>query len=305
MGRLASAINMTLTNYASGVAQDVISAIAEFLAPSVPTGVSIGQYKEFSDKNAFQIYDTARAVGGPATRIKFDADDKTFNCKPNALEIPIDDSERDAAGDDQLGLEQAKTRTLVISGATAHENKVVTTVKAGMTAVAGKGKWSEAANNPLEEINEQIETIATNAGMMPNRAVIGLGAWRTLSTHPKVLARFPGAAVVGVTTSQFSSLLLNPSIDLRVAVLSKDTTKFGKTKVAANIFGASFIGFIASATPSVYDPSLAKTFVTKRGSINAVRTYREENAHSDVLALDWSEDVKVTGTACGFLIDVT
>jgi hypothetical protein len=32
--------------------------------------------------------------------------------------------------------------------------------------------------------------------------------------------------------------------------------------------------------------------------------YREENAHSDVLALDWSEDVKVTGTACGFLIDV-
>ena len=70
----------TLKQYAFGVAQDVKSSLADFIAPRVPVGVGSGQFKIFNDKDAFQIYDTRRAVGGPATRIEFDADDGTFNC---------------------------------------------------------------------------------------------------------------------------------------------------------------------------------------------------------------------------------
>ena len=72
MGNLSTATyKETLKQYAYGVAQDVKSALADFIAPRVPVGVGTGMFKKFDDKNAFQRYDTARAVGGPATRIEF------------------------------------------------------------------------------------------------------------------------------------------------------------------------------------------------------------------------------------------
>ena len=84
-----------------------------------------GQYKSFDDKNTFQVVDTSRAVGGPARRLEFAASDPTYNCLPQALEIAIDDHERDEAGEsDPLRLEEAKTQTLVSSAVTSHEAKV-------------------------------------------------------------------------------------------------------------------------------------------------------------------------------------
>ena len=94
----SSKFNVTLTNYARGIAQDLRSSLADFIAPEVIVTAATGQYKDFSDKNAFQILDTSRAVGGPARRLEFAATDPTYNCLPQALEIPIDDHERDEDG---------------------------------------------------------------------------------------------------------------------------------------------------------------------------------------------------------------
>ena len=44
----ASSINPFLTDYAAGIAQDTASALAEFIAPSVPVGAATGQYKKFN-----------------------------------------------------------------------------------------------------------------------------------------------------------------------------------------------------------------------------------------------------------------
>ena len=298
-GRAAASINPTLTAYAQGLAQDLRSAVAEFMAPTVRVPASIGQYKDYDDKNAFQLYATGRALGGPATRIKFEASDQTFNCKPQALEVTIDDAERAAAGDsDPLGLEQSKVATLVSSTTIAHEDAVMTAVKAGATAVAGKGVWSSANNDPVAEIDEQIEALATVMGMMPNRIAFGIGAWRVFRNHPNVIKRFPGAALVGVSMDQALGLFLNPGMAAMVGVLSKDSTKWGQTKDAANIFGAEVFIFFASASPTVYDASFAKTFMGGSGGITAVREYRDESARSDVYAIDWSRDIKITGSAC-------
>jgi hypothetical protein len=302
--RTQATLNQTLTNYAYGLEQDVRSAIADFIAPVTPVGVSLGQFKSFSDKNAFVVYDTARAFGGPAMRVAFAASDSTFNCKPQSLEVPIDDQERAPDGDD-LNLEQARIRSVVVNAAVAHENKVMVAAKAAVTAEAGKGVWSSANVDPIDELDEQIEALATAMGMMPNRMVLGLGALRILRNNPKVRARFPGAAIVGVTLEQIAALLLNPAMEIRVGVISKDTTKLGQTKVAANIVGSEVFLFQASANPTQFDPSFMKTFMVRGGSVTAVRQYRDENVRSDIYAVDWSEDVKATGTACVKRISVS
>jgi hypothetical protein len=299
MGAISSAaISQTLTNYAAGLAQDTKNALANFFAPSVHVATSIGKYKQFSDKNAFQNVNTSRAIGGTARRIEFSAADANYNCQPQALEITIDDAERQAAGEGgDYDIEKAKIDTLFSTAVVSHEAKAFSVIAAGVTAVAGAGIWSDPDVDPITEIDQQIQAIAVETGMMPNRVGIGLGAWSVLRDHPKVIARQPGAQLIGLSTKQLSSMLMNPEIDVRVGIISKDTKNFGNTKSASNIIGSEVYVFIGSETPSLYDPSFAKTFRTRNGGVDAVRMYRSENNRSDVIALDWSEDIQIVSTA--------
>ena len=60
---------------------------------------------------------------------------------------------------------------------------------------------------------------------------------------------------------------MNPSIEIRGGVLSKDTAKFGAAKNATNIIGAEVFLFIGQDNPSEYDPTFMKTFVTRLGDV--------------------------------------
>ena len=307
MGNLSTATyKETLKQYAYGVAQDVKSALADFIAPRVPVGVGTGMFKKFDDKNAFQRYDTARAVGGPATRIEFASTDGNFNCEANALEVPIDDQEREKAGDAQSALEEAKTRTLVINASLAREKRVFDLVKANVAAAASKGVWSsDATANPIDEIDEQIEAIATLTGLMPNRMVIGLGAWRVLKNHANVIARLNGSPDKSVSLDAFAGMLLNPQIEIRVGIMSIDANKTGKAASKSNVVGSEIFLFHGSDNPTQYDPGFAKTFSVGANSVEAVRLYREERNRSDILAVDWSEDVQVVSAICAKRITVS
>lgn len=307
MGNLSTATyKETLKQYAYGVAQDVKSALADFIAPRVPVGVGTGMFKKFDDKNAFQRYDTARAVGGPATRIEFASTDGNFNCEANALEVPIDDQEREKAGDAQSALEEAKTRTLVVNASLAREKRVFDLVKANVAAAASKGVWSSDANaQPIDEIDEQIEAIATLTGLMPNRMVIGLGAWRVLKNHANVIARLNGSPDKSVSLDAFAGMLLNPQIEIRVGIMSIDANKMGKAASKSNVVGSEIFLFHGSDNPTQYDPGFAKTFSVGANSVEAVRLYREERNRSDILAVDWSEDVQVVSAICAKRITVS
>ncbi len=309
MGKLGTSTYIeTLKNYAYGVAQDVKTSLADFIAPRVPVGVATGKFKKFSDKNAFQVYDTARAVGGKARRIEFEATDGDFNCTANALELPIDDQEREKAGDAQSALEEAKTRTLVINGAVAREKKVLDLVKTAVSATASTGSWSSDSSgtyDPIDEIDAQIVAIATATGLMPNRMVIGLGAWRILKNHVNVLKRQQGVEARGLSLAGLAAMLLNPQMDVRVGVLAYDSAKTGKAANKSNIVGSEIFIFHGSDNPTQYDPGFAKTFSIGANSVEDVRMYRDESCRSDVIAVDWSEDVQVVSSICAKRITVS
>lgn len=289
--------NETLTNFARGLSQDMAKSLAEFIAPTVPTGTASGQYKSFSDKNSFQVPTTRRAIGGKANRIGFESEDAYYNCAPNALEITVDEAERALAGQDQAMLEQAKTSVLVSTARLAHEVAVMAAVRAGVSAVGAVGVWSNDANDPIDELDAQIEAIATATGMLPNRMVLGLSAFRKLRKNAKVVARQPGASIIGLTTAQLAAMLINPAIEIRVGVLAYDTTKPGKTQSNALVVGNDALVFCASQSPTPYDPSFAKVFSTNSGNIFQVQMYQED-PRTDVIAADWSADIKIVAASC-------
>ena len=300
-------INMTLTNYAQGFSQDNASALADFIAPEVRTGAASGQYKQFSDKNAFQVYNTARAIGGSRTRIEFLASDEFFKARPQGLAIAIDDEERNQVGDvegAQLGLEEAKVTALVSTALTSREVSVFNSVKAAKPANAGVGVWSDATVDPIAEIDAEIVAIYEATGIMPNRMVIGFGAWAVLRNHAKVKERLSGIDPV-LTLQKLKDILINPEIDIRLGTMTRDINKFGKGKSAQNIVGGEIFTFIGSDNPTAFDPSFAKTFTTKKGGVDSVKVYRSEDNVSDMVAVDWSEDVKVVAPIAGSRITLS
>ena len=263
MPAIAARTNKALTNYAAGISQDKEGgSLASFIAPVVSTGVAHGQYKRYSDKNDFQIMDTSRAVGGSRKRIEFAASDPFFNCVPQGLETTIDDHERELAGDAILNLQQSKIRNLVGAAILSREKKVFDIVKTAKAATPGAGVWSVATNDPVNEIDAEIEAIVNASGRMPNRIVFGIGAWRIFRNHPRVIARQPGAAVQGLSGEAAVSMFLNPSMEFRMGILSADVTKFGAAKNAPNITVAEVFIFYGNDTPDQYDASFAKTFAT-------------------------------------------
>jgi hypothetical protein len=294
--RSTASYNPTLTNYAQGLSQELTSRLADFMMPRVPVPSGSGQYKKYNDKVAFQVYETARAVGGEATRIHFDATDPHYNTKPHALEVGIDDEEREKAGDHQGVLERGKISTLVQNAALSREKKIIDIIKAGVTAVANIGDWTNPDIDPVAQIDAQIIAINLATGRLPNRIAWGLSAWAQFRNHVKVKERQPGAALIGLTTAQANSMFIAP-LQHEVGTLVYDQTKFGKTKNNKMLMGDDVFIFYASPSPDQFDPSFAKCFSTGRGSVESVMSYREEKSFSDIYRVNWGEDPQVVSTA--------
>lgn len=309
MSQLASStVVQTLTNYARGIFPDLLASqdpIISRMAPVVTVAAATGKYKDYSDKNAFQKVQTDRAIGGPARRIEFLATDADYNCTPHALEIGIDDHERFAAGGADVQLEEAKTKSLLSTAALTHINDVVVAAKAGLSAAATPNWATASSSTPVDDIDAQIQAIADDIGMMPTDIIFGLSAWRKFRASAQVKAAFPNASVVGVTPEQASGILLNPSIRIGITSAIRDTAKAGAAKSTANILGAEVFIFFASPNPDIYDASFMKVFSSGQNTIESVRRYRDERARSDILAIDWSRDIRVTSAISARRLTVT
>ncbi|MDR2429581.1 MAG: hypothetical protein LBD14_01540 [Puniceicoccales bacterium] len=294
MSKIGTAnFNGRLTNYAAGLSRHALASAATWLFPRVVTGVAHGRYKRYSGRNAMQVLDTARALGGPAAMVAMAADDPYFNCAPNALDIPIDDAEREAAGDIPgavEALEEAKVSTLISVAELSRDIKAQEKIDA-LAPEPGVGVWSNAATDPIAEIDTVLAAIATRTGVPPNRLFIGLSAWLILRNHPLTKGRFT-AISAGISTDQLKSILAFP-VDVKVGIVSKDTARFGAEANPVNVYGAKVVAFIGNDTPNTYDPSFGKTFTTREGSIEGVYTYRSNNNRSDIYAINWSEDMQV------------
>lgn len=303
MSRLAAAtINVVLTAYAQGHANDLMAAmeVANTICPRVPVTGSSGQYKKFDDANSFQVYATQRGLGGSARRIEFGATDGTFSCKPHALEVTVDDAEREAAGSSPLAgalLDQGKIRSLISATSLSYAKRVVDYAVANTTAVADRGNWSNANIDPVDQIDEQLDGLATNCGSTSGISVVmGLGSWRQFRSHPKVKARCTGVQVAGISLEQARGLFLLP-VNFVVGALAYDAAKLGQsTRDKRQVLADHTFLLMSVPSPTPLDPSAFKCFTTGTGNIESVRTYRDESARSDVHAVDWSEDIEITST---------
>ena len=312
MGRTTSAaLNYQLTAYAQGYMNDLADtmSLAERLAPSTPVPGTTGQYKKFNDRNSFQVYQTSRVLGGDPVRVEFAATDGTFSCKPQALEITIDQEERRAVGDDnsvgQQLLDQGKIKALLNLTALAHVNKVVTAVLAGLTAVADRGNWSNVDIDPIDQLDEQLDLLTKEVGSVQNiKLDMDVSAWRALRNHPKTKARCNGVQVGGITREQLTGMLMIP-VDFKISSIVKNTAALGATVSKSRVLASEVLLTYSQPNPTLYDPSAFKTFTAGLSSLTGVRSYMASNGFYDGHIIDWSEDIVQTSSTAAKRLTIT
>lgn len=292
-----------LTSFAHGIAPDISKPLAELMAPQCVAPAGFGHYVKFDDDEAFRWADMKRARGGDIAMIELPAGAGKFSCDPYALGIPIDVDETRAVGEAGMTqLRESKTRTLVSREAVSREKRVFDAFAANTTAIGGAGTWTSAAADPIDELDGMIADLATVTGSSDINLVISLSALRQLRKHPKVRAHFPGASLINVSAQVLSSLLIMP-VNIKIASMPIAMEKSGKAASKQLIGAGKIYAFISSPNPSPYDPSAFKTFTTTLGQVRGVGSYQKP-PFVEVLYMDYSEEILLTGTQCVSRLDV-
>ena len=295
--------NPTVVEYAQGAAQSAISRVADFLAPTVPVASPTGRYKQYDQKHRFNLVETARALGGPAVRIGWDASDATYNCAPHAIDVPVDYQE-EAAMENAM-MEAADLAAEV--GALSHEKEVIDTAVAALTAATPS--WGSSAD-PVKSIDEYILSVlkaARYGGMMGVRVLFGADLLVDLKNHPKVKGRVvtgKGRSGVAQVDEVAIQQMLVGKPECRISTMVYDAAGAGKDDDINFLLGSSMLIFAAKQSPTRRDPSFMKTF-RLRGEWMKPGTYQTEDERGEVAKFDWSSDVKVTNSAAAQLITPT
>lgn len=297
-----AALNTQLTSYAQGLWNDASSvvAMAERLAPTVSVPTSNGQFKKFDDKNSFMPESTARTLGGDPKVVAFSATDDTYSCKPQALEVRVDKEEDNQAGANQDALasellDQGKIKAVVNKTALSHAVDVATFVIANTAGVANRGNFSNADIDPIDQIDEMIDSLALAVGSTQNlKLTFDLTTWRTIRNHPKVKARITGVQASAITQQQLIDMLCLP-VDVMVGNIVYDAAALAQAANKKRILQGVLFAHYSVPNPTAYDPSAFKCFTVGPGSyIAGVRTYQAPNGLYRGHLLDWSRDIKKT-----------
>jgi len=308
--RSTAQFNAPLTAYAYGLMQDRLAtfALANLICPIVQVGAATGTFKIFDDRNAFSAPETARALGGPRTRITHDAADGTYACKPQGIEIGLDDFEADLGGPNMPADKQAqlKIRTLTSQKATSYAKRVADFAFANLTPVPQRGNWSNDDIDPIDQLDEQLDAISLDTGTTENKALIlSVAEWRALRTNAKVKQRLGLKDNLSLKREMLIDGLLYP-VKLEISGVTYTPTKRGQAAAAkARVMAGYALIVHTEPNPTENDPSAFKCFSTSDVLMGDVKEYREEQSSSDIYATDWSEDIKKTGESCARLLVIS
>lgn len=290
----------TVLAYAQGAAQNMLqNSVGSFIAPPVNVPTAVGYFKKYTEKSRYRIPNTKRNPGERAVRIGWDAKDGTYNCQPNALDVPLDISEIESVEQGELLLRDAADLAAEIA-ALAYESDVIK--KALEAAPNSNADWAAADSNPISDMDDIVLDVMRATGLggsLGVRMVLGGEAWKVAKNHPKLLAKIMdnNKRAQVPTLPDFNDLVIGSPLS-RVTYSLEDVAPEGKAAKLQFLLSDKILIFVANSNPTRRDPSFMKTF-RKAGEWMRPGTYQSEDGRGEIAKMDWSEDVQVTnGVAC-------
>lgn len=182
-----------LYDYAVGWFNRQQESPIDFIAPPLAVEGLVGAYKRYPQGYAFRAVDTRRARHTPAHAIGADAEDAPYMLEDHSLRIGIDDSDlKPGAGSKAEAAEQLAQSRINSLLATWRTSAIVDGLAAFRKQVgelAGKGSWSDAAADPVNELRAVLQQYRVANGVLPNRILFSHEAWDILAENAAVLDR--------------------------------------------------------------------------------------------------------------------
>jgi hypothetical protein len=309
----AVAASPMMREYAQGAAQSNVQPVADFLAPVVNVPTSLGRFKKYTEKNKFHLPDTLRAIGGRATVLDFDATDLTYNCLPHALDFPVDFiEERESSFLESVLKEGADTISQVAT--LSHEVNVINAAVAAMNANSPVTKtWTDTSDDPVGTIDAailQVIKAARYGSLMGIGVLFGATAWMEFKNNAAVRSKFVAAMDGGTDTAGIAMptvanvgnlFVSNPTVKQSFMVV--DSAAEGVADNIGFVLDKAVMVFARLQNPTRRDPSFMKTFRLD-GLWMVPGTYMRDDGRVQVAKYDWSEDVQVTNTQAGQIINL-
>ncbi len=230
----------------------------DYIADQILTPVSVpkmlGTYLAWDQGATFKLPKTAMAQNGTANLLELATSQRTFQLATHALQVAIDDLEREQAPEAQI--EAMKVRKLQNALLLQREIDVAAqlcsaSVITQTSDLSGSAMWSSSLSNPITA----IQTAAASMPTKPNIFVAGRDVINRLRTHPVILAAIQYTQTGGLAPMQALANLFEVDKVL-VGDAFKDTTADGLAASKSLIWqesgggGMALLAYVANSPPS-------------------------------------------------------
>lgn len=298
--RSARVVDPILTTHAQGYRQQQL--VGELLFPRVPVAVSGGKILQFG-KEAFMLYNAARAPGGATKRVQFGYEGLPYALDQERLEGKVPrEWMRDASAVPGIDLGQRAingvmkilTLALEYQQSKLARNAALYDVNHKLALSAGD-KWSADTGKPVTDVKDGKEAVRASTGVEPNVCLLSPSAWSAASENPQVLERRKYVEKGPVTLDEFARL-----IEVERVVVGKAVYHDGQQ--FQDVWGNDCVlAYAPQVSSGMEEPSYGYTY-TMDGNPLVEQPYYENNPASWFYPTTFERAPVLTGEAAGFLI---
>jgi len=301
-------VDRPLTNVSVAFRQDASQFIAEQVFPRVPVSKQSDQYFVYDIGDWYRSDTQRRAPGSESAGSGWAITTDSYFCDVFAIHKDVDDQTR-ANADSPIELDRDSTEFITQDMMINKEREwttafFTTSLWTGSTTgtdITPGDLWDTVASTPIDDIQEQRQSIAEKTGFLPNTLVLGPEVFKELREHADILDRIKYTQRGIVTEDILASLFDVQRVFVPLA--TQNTANEQATDVMDFLYGKNAFLCYSAPSPGILRPSAGYTFTWTGLGANttgqAVTRFRMEQLKSDRIELEAAFDQKLVAADLG------
>lgn len=301
-------VDRMLSNLAIGYFEG--GRIAAMIAPIVQVANKSDLFPVWSRADALRAENDLRAPDTEANKITMGYSTDTYLARNYALKSAI--TIEDRANADPVfvqGIINGRTRAVTNKLSMRWEIRVAGIVNSTSNVGSSAGVSSEwdasASSDPIGDIQTAMDNVQDLTGTRPNRATMGLDAWRSLRRNDQILDRIFGStrAQGNPTIQQVAGLL--ELDEILVGAAYRNTAEEPQAESLAKIWGDNVTVYYAPSAPSIEEPSFMYSFRWNAPGLPNMQVERhpfDPKRKSEEIEVGYYQDEKVTAEEYAFTL---
>ena len=292
----------------SGVAvkflQDSKGFVGKQLFPIFNTALQAANYYIFAKENLLNApTDIRRAPSTVAKRLKMALSNDLYGTKEYMLEGLVDDRERKKYKN-QFDLDSAVVQQTLSAVVLNHEIRVhdIVTNTALVPNSSPGTKWDLSNPTPIQDVNVAREAIHSQTGLEANTMVVSRAVFNVLKELPVILDKIKYTERGIITEDLLAAVFRVDKFIVAGGLIN--TANEGQALAISSLWGDDVVLAHVESAPNLMAPNFGRTFVWTDNQVGdaSVKTYRDDNRHSDVHNVAQDTDEKLVGAEAGYLL---